>query len=158
MEKAFQAEIKASSRDDFAELVDFGKAPFEHVKGNRKSYFVTLRNGNGEDRTLWGVDLERAVANSGAAVGDRVRVNHMGSESVTLPDGRTVERNEWRMEIAPKRKPDRQAETEPAKPCAERHGCGVSGRNRPVRQDDGKPDRRQARAARGFWPGGAKMD
>ncbi|MFU3159792.1 hypothetical protein ACM7MF_30325 [Pseudomonas aeruginosa] len=26
----------------------------------------------------------------------------MGSESVTLPDGRTVERNEWRMEIAPK--------------------------------------------------------
>ena len=102
MEKAFQAEIKASSRDDFAELVDFGKAPFEHVKGNRKSYFVTLRDGNGEDRTLWGVDLERAVANSGAAVGDRVRVNHMGSESVTLPDGRTVERNEWRMETAPK--------------------------------------------------------
>ncbi len=90
MEKAFQAEIKASSRDDFAELVDFGKAPFEHVRATAKSYFVTLRNGNGEDRTLWGVDLERAVANSGAAVGDRVRVNHMGSESVTLPDGRTV--------------------------------------------------------------------
>lgn len=102
MEKAFQAEIKASSHDDFAELVDFGKAPFEHVKGNRQSYFVTLRDGTGADRTIWGVDLERAVANSAAVVGDRVRVNHLGSENVTLPDGRTVERNEWQMDIAPK--------------------------------------------------------
>lgn len=117
MEKAFQAEIKASSHDDFAELVDFGKAPFEHVKGNRQSYFVTLRDGTGADRTIWGVDLERAVTNSAAAVGDRVRVNHMGSEKVTLPDGRTVERNEWNIEKAPKEKrPNQKTKTAKSKP------------------------------------------
>lgn len=28
--------------DDFAELVAFGKAPYDNIDGNRPSYFVTL--------------------------------------------------------------------------------------------------------------------
>lgn len=103
MERAFQAETEGTG-GRFSELVEHGKAPFEHVKGNRKSYFVTLRDEFGEEHTIWGVGLESAMQNSGADVGDKVRVEHMGSESVTLPDGRTFERNNWQVDVAPKEK------------------------------------------------------
>ncbi|HGC8067031.1 TPA: TraI/MobA(P) family conjugative relaxase [Yersinia enterocolitica] len=103
MEKAYQAEVRTASRDDFAELVAFGKAPYDNIEGNRPSYFVTLSTDQGE-RTLWGVDLERAVTSSGAVVGDSVRVDHMGTEAVTLPNGREVQRNDWRVEVAPNEK------------------------------------------------------
>lgn len=103
MERAFQAETEGTG-GRFSELVEHGKAPFEHVKGNRKSYFVTLRDEFGEEHTIWGVGLESAMQNSGADVGDKVRVEHTGSESVTLPDGRTFERNNWQVDVAPKEK------------------------------------------------------
>ncbi|EFH6694722.1 relaxase/mobilization nuclease domain-containing protein [Escherichia coli] len=98
------AEHKAMEQEAnrFSELADFGKAPFEHVKGNRKSYFVTLRDQSGEEHTIWGVGLESAMARSGAAVGDRVNVEHVGSENVTLPDGRNFDRHSWNVEVAPK--------------------------------------------------------
>lgn len=116
MEEAFQAETDGSTGGRHAELVAHGKAPFEHVEGNRKSYFVTVRDEDGEDRTIWGVGLQSAMARSGAEVGDHVRVDHMGSESVTLPDGRTFERNNWEVDVAPKEKANVKPGRKPAKP------------------------------------------
>ncbi|EAQ2882447.1 conjugal transfer protein TraI [Salmonella enterica] len=113
MERAFQAETEGSG-GRFAELVEHGKAPFEHGKGNSKSYFVTLRDEFGEEHTTWGVGLESAMQRSGAAVGDQLRVEHMGSESVTLPDGRTFERNNWQVDVAPKERATEQ--TKPKQP------------------------------------------
>lgn len=118
MEQAFQAETDGSTGGRHAELVAHGKAPFEHVQGNRKSYFVTVRDEDGEDRTIWGVGLQSAMARSGAEVGDHVRVDHMGSESVTLPDGRTFERNNWEVDVAPKEKTNAKPGRKPAKPKA----------------------------------------
>lgn len=109
-------EKEAQRLADFAELVDFGKAPFEHVKGNSKSYFVTMRDEHGEERTLWGVGLESAMARSGASVGDRVRVEHTGSESVTLPDGRTFDRNNWQVDVAPKESQTPEPTHKPVRP------------------------------------------
>ena len=86
--------------DDFTDrragrLVDHGAAPYENNPENRPSYFATLENDKGERHTIWGVDLERAIAASGAQRGDRIGLEHGGSETVRLPDGATAERNTW---------------------------------------------------------------
>jgi Ti-type conjugative transfer relaxase TraA len=86
--------------DDFTDrragrLVDHGAAPYENKPENSLSYFATLENDKGERHTIWGVDLERAIAASGAQRGDRIGLEHGGSETVRLPDGTTAERNTW---------------------------------------------------------------
>ncbi|HBA7051306.1 TPA: Ti-type conjugative transfer relaxase TraA [Escherichia coli] len=92
--------------DDFTDrragrLVDHGAAPYENKPENRASYFATLENDKGERHTIWGVDLERAIAASGAKRGDRIGLEHGGSETVRLPDGTTAERNTWHVRTAP---------------------------------------------------------
>lgn len=90
--------------ESFNKLVDHGAAPFENDHKKRDSYFVTIENANGDQRTVWGVDLERAVNESGAEIGDSVKLDHVQSEPVRLPNGKTVSRNKWAVEIAPKDK------------------------------------------------------
>ncbi|CAH1647944.1 MULTISPECIES: Ti-type conjugative transfer relaxase TraA [Chelatococcus] len=81
-------------------LVEHGVAPYEHQQGNSQSYFVTLENDKGQRHTVWGVDLERAMKESGAEVGDKIGLEHRGSEPVRLPDGTTAERNSWKVRDA----------------------------------------------------------
>lgn len=76
-------------------LVEHGAAPFEHNPKNRDSYFVTLMTGEGKFSTIWGVDLERAIKSANAQIGDRIRLEHKGSEPLKLPDGKQVERHSW---------------------------------------------------------------
>jgi Fe-S cluster biosynthesis and repair protein YggX len=86
----------------FDTLVEHGAAPYEHKKGARPSYFVTLIGDTGEEKTIWGVDLKRAVTDSGARVGDLVSVEHVDAQPVTLPTGENVLRNGWNITKAPK--------------------------------------------------------
>ncbi|UVV70796.1 Ti-type conjugative transfer relaxase TraA [Brucella anthropi] len=83
-------------------LVEHGVASFEHKEGNSQSYFVTLENDKGEQRTLWGVDLERAMKATKQApeIGDRIGLQHVGSEPVRLPDGTETHRNAWKVQEA----------------------------------------------------------
>lgn len=76
-------------------LVDHGEAPFENKPENRESYFVTLETGEGKQSTVWGVDLQRAVKEANAQIGDRIGLDHKGSEKVQLPDGKLVDRHRW---------------------------------------------------------------
>lgn len=76
-------------------LVEHGAAPYEHKVGSRASYFVTLENGQGERHMTWGVDLQRAMAEAGSRIGDRIGLRHEGSQPVRLPDGTNAERNAW---------------------------------------------------------------
>lgn len=76
-------------------LIDHGAAPYEHQPDNRKSYFVTLAQRDGQQHTLWGVDLARAITDAKANIGDHIALEHKGSQPVTLPDGTTAERNSW---------------------------------------------------------------
>ncbi len=78
-------------------LVAHGRAPYEHNADNRDSYYVTLEAANGQRRTVWGVDLGRALTESGAKVGDAIRLDHVGAETVTLPTGEQARRNTWRV-------------------------------------------------------------
>ncbi|QFT29421.1 exonuclease V subunit alpha [Labrenzia sp. THAF82] len=84
-----------SSGHTSGRLVAHGAAPFEHKQGNAKSYFVTLETAQGAQHTTWGVDLERALGEARPKIGDMIGLRREGSQSVRLPDGRTVERNAW---------------------------------------------------------------
>ncbi|MNR96561.1 ATP-dependent RecD-like DNA helicase [compost metagenome] len=78
-------------------LVAHGEAPYEHKPGNRASYYVTLGFADGQERTVWGVDLARAMATANADIGDRIGLQHVGSERVRLPDGSEADRNSWKV-------------------------------------------------------------
>lgn len=78
-------------------LVDHGEAPYENNPDNPDSYFVTLEAGDGKQHTIWGVDLGRALGEAGAQIGDRIGLEHQGSETVTLPNKRTVKRHKWKV-------------------------------------------------------------
>ncbi len=91
-----------ASQDEFTDrktgrLVEHGKAPYENNTKNRDSYFVTLENDNGQKHTTWGVDLERAMKDAAPKIGAKIGLEHAGSETVQLPDGKTAERNSWKV-------------------------------------------------------------
>jgi len=62
-------------------LVARGPAPFQHQPDNSPSYFVSLRDASGAIHTRWGLDLERAIGESGAAIGDQVQLARVGKQS-----------------------------------------------------------------------------
>ncbi|EJC77937.1 Ti-type conjugative transfer relaxase TraA [Rhizobium leguminosarum bv. trifolii WSM2012] len=89
-----------AGQDEFinaGRLVDHGAAPYEHNRQARESYFVTLETDKGDQRTVWGVDLKRALQEASPAIGDRIGLQHQGATPVTLPDGTQAERNSWRV-------------------------------------------------------------
>jgi len=88
-------------------LVAHGPAPFNHDKTQNDSYYATVRTPDGE-RTVWGLDLERAIAESGVQTGQQIELEKGGSRSVTgqqrqfdkkgkelAPKTVTSRRNEW---------------------------------------------------------------
>ena len=81
-------------------LVEHGAAPYEHDPQKSDSYFVTLENDKGERRTLWGVDLERAMKEAAPEIGEKIGLQHLGSTPVTLPDGTETQRNTWKVRDA----------------------------------------------------------
>jgi Ti-type conjugative transfer relaxase TraA len=83
-------------------LVEHGTAPYQNDPKNRDSYFVTLENDRGQKHTIWGVDLERAMkgAERAPAIGDKIGLEHRGSEPVRLPDGTETHRNAWKVHDA----------------------------------------------------------
>ena len=81
-------------------LVAHGAAPYEHESSNKMSYFVMLENDKGARNTVWGVDLERAMAASQPEAGAKIELQHLGSQPVTLPDGTLTHRNEWQVRDA----------------------------------------------------------
>ncbi|MEZ5805837.1 MAG: Ti-type conjugative transfer relaxase TraA [Rhizobiaceae bacterium] len=94
-----------AAQDEFSDrqagrLVEHGAAPYEHQAGKSDSYFVTLENDKGQRNTIWGVDLERAIKEAAPEIGDRIGLQHVGSEPVRLPDGQMVERHSWKVRDA----------------------------------------------------------
>lgn len=73
-----------------------GAAPFDHRANNTMSYFATVRDSSGNSKTVWGVDLPRALKEAGADVGDTITLSPGDREPVTLKipteDGRFEEK------------------------------------------------------------------
>lgn len=78
-------------------LIDHGEAPYENDPNNSDSYFVTLETAEGKQNTIWGVDLARAMKEAAAQIGDRIGLDHQGSETVTLPNKKKVLRHKWKV-------------------------------------------------------------
>lgn len=86
------------------ELLDFGTAPYQDNPQNTPSYFVQLRTDNHTISKKWGVDLERAIKDSGVQKGDAIILNDLGKQPVDIADpnnpgqSKTVHKNLWEVE------------------------------------------------------------
>ena len=65
-------------------LLDHGKAPYQFKEGETKSYFVKTQDNAGKEHVTWGVDLQRAMEDSGATKGDLVTIRNQGKEEVVV--------------------------------------------------------------------------
>lgn len=111
----------AAPVEDTMRLAEHGAAPFQNEPGKKESYFVTVENSHGEQKTFWGVDLKRSMSESGAKVGDAIDVKNVGSTPVTLPDGTETHRNTWNVEVTESaREPKQEHATDPSEVKTER--------------------------------------
>jgi Ti-type conjugative transfer relaxase TraA len=97
-----EAATMFAAKDDFTDkragtLLSHGSAPYEHDPKNATSYFVSLQNTAGQIHTVWGVDLQRAITQSGAKLGEHITLARTGAETVQLSEGKTAERNLWQV-------------------------------------------------------------
>jgi hypothetical protein len=65
-------------------LVAHGPAPYQNDPENSRSYFVTVKDAAGAEKTSWGIDLERAIAESGVRIGDPVKLENLGNQPVVV--------------------------------------------------------------------------
>lgn len=68
-------------------LLAHGAAPYQNKEGGSKSYFVTTQDDKGKEKTVWGKDLERALEDSGAQIGDHVDMRREKAEKAAQAAG-----------------------------------------------------------------------
>lgn len=101
--------------DTVLRILDFGKARYRFNPEERESFFIRVERQSGSRAVIWGTDLERAVAESGMAIGDRISLHKIGAEAVSVhqrqEDGQghvekariAGQRNQWRIDVLSKR-------------------------------------------------------
>lgn len=77
------ADQLARERTHFGKLLEHGPARYQFDPNNDPNYFATLETPGGR-QTIWGVDLERALQDSGAAIGDGIVLSQRGSRQVAV--------------------------------------------------------------------------
>jgi hypothetical protein len=95
------------------ELREHGGAPYQHNPARSDSYYVVFRDDAGIDQVVWGVDLQRAVREANAQIGQQVTLENLGKRLVVVRtpivdhEGRVigdeekdVYRNTWQVEVA----------------------------------------------------------
>jgi hypothetical protein len=94
------------------ELREHGSAPYLHNPARSDSYYVVFSDQAGVDQAVWGVDLERAMRESGAGIGQQVVLENLGKRLVTVrvpvfdgegkvigEEDKDVYRNTWQIEV-----------------------------------------------------------
>lgn len=77
-------------------LLEHGKANYQFDDKQKQSYFVTIENEHGQQKTTWGIGLEEAMRESQAKIGDRVELENLGRKPVEVEtpvydkDGKTI--------------------------------------------------------------------
>jgi hypothetical protein len=118
-QQPISARTVESDRELSGQLIQHGAAPYRHEPHGTRSYFVTLRGADGADKTVWGVDLERAIEASGAQSGQTVALSNLGRQPVTIQEPvhdaagqvigeqpKLVERNVWQVRrVGPEQAP-----------------------------------------------------
>jgi putative DNA primase/helicase len=100
MTAALASEQLMKNRNYVGKLLDHGAAPYEHNKDEADSYYVVLDTPRGE-KTIWGVDLERAMEEAKVERGTDIVLSQVGRKEVTVPtyeltsDGRRTPEKVW---------------------------------------------------------------
>jgi hypothetical protein len=89
-------------------LKNHGSANYQFDKEEKPSYFIELLKPNGNLKLVWGIDLERAISDSGYEIGDTVQLNYKGFNEVQIQvpvkdaqgktthyEDKVVKRNDW---------------------------------------------------------------
>lgn len=64
-------------------VLEHGPAPFNNDPKEKQNYFVKLATDKG-DKTVWGVDLKRAMSEGKVKAGDNVKLEYQGTTPVTV--------------------------------------------------------------------------
>nr|WP_172689297.1 LPD7 domain-containing protein [Pseudomonas fluorescens]ARJ57898.1 putative DNA primase/helicase [Pseudomonas fluorescens] len=101
------------------EVLEFGSAPYQFDISNSRSFYVTLKNSDGEPRTTWGVDLERVIEEQSIERGDQVELKNLGRKDIIIEvpvrdtsgqvlryEERKTHRNEWGIDVSGKASAD----------------------------------------------------
>ncbi len=109
---AVDAERQARETVRVGQLLDHGPAPYQHDRENSDSYYAVVLNRTGKERIVWGVDLERAIEESSANIGDTVSLESLGKRWVTVEipvrdaagkvvdvEEKEVYRNTWQVDV-----------------------------------------------------------
>ncbi|MHB0889466.1 LPD7 domain-containing protein [Acidithiobacillus sp.] len=75
---------KDKDKETLFKLLDHGSAPYQFKEGESRSYFVKTQDNAGKEHIVWGVDLQRAMEDSGATKGDLVTIRNQGKEEVVV--------------------------------------------------------------------------
>ncbi|MEA3099127.1 LPD7 domain-containing protein [Caballeronia mineralivorans] len=114
-----EASDRGGARDDVpdspresGELVEYGGAPYQHNPARSESYYVVYRDHVGANHAVWGADLERALAQSGAGLGERITLENLGKRWVSIEapvvdasgrvigqEEKEVYRNTWQIDV-----------------------------------------------------------
>jgi hypothetical protein len=89
-------------------LKNHGSANYQFDKEGKPSYFIELLKPNGNLKLVWGIDLEKAISESGYEIGDTVQLNYKGFNEVQIQvpvkdaqgktthyEDKVVKRNHW---------------------------------------------------------------
>jgi hypothetical protein len=74
---------KGALRAYAGRVLEHGAANFNHDPKEKPNYFVKLATDKGE-KTVWGVDLKRAMSESKVKTGDEVKLEYKGNTPVTV--------------------------------------------------------------------------
>ena len=64
-------------------LIEVGQAPYRNRNNAEKTAYVAIELDSGRQHKVWGVGLEKAIADGDAKPGDRIQVRRDGVEQVT---------------------------------------------------------------------------
>lgn len=84
---AINGSVEPQSKPRFSakgKLVGVGTDHYQNDPKNEKSYFAKLENKSGFVKTVWGIDIERAITESDVEVGDVITLNNLGRKAVTI--------------------------------------------------------------------------
>lgn len=97
-------------------VLEHGSANFNHDPQEKPNYFVKLATDKGE-KTVWGVDLKRAMSEGKVQAGDHVKLEYKGNQPVTVEalkrdnagkvvgtEQITTNRNTWEVQKSDKHK------------------------------------------------------
>jgi hypothetical protein len=83
---AVQPDGQVASQQTGEVFVDCGAAPFNFDEKNDLNYFVRTITPQGEQRIYWGKDLQRALEEAGAKVGESITATRVASKPVTVEE------------------------------------------------------------------------